>query len=140
MRDKIMLHTKAALLQGLGDADPKNRWTVQNFWSDVRRLPEGTLEAMYSPQTESRYLSYATNLLLEMTSKSPDYQQEIFEKPLSECKFQVRLCSDYTCTVNCFVCIYKICRFFSTGLRRSRILEGAPRHHDANVRVTVSSW
>ena len=103
MRDKIMLHTKAALLQGLGDADPKNRWTVQNFWSDVRRLPEGTLdrmvamlEAMYSPQTESRYLSYATNLLLEMTSKSPDYQQEIFEKPLSECKFQVRLCSVYS--------------------------------------------
>ena len=101
MRDKIMLHTKSALLQGLGDADPKNRWTVQNFWSDVRRLPEGTLdrmvamlEAMYSPQTESRYLSYATNLLLEMTSKSPDYQQEIFEKPLSECKFQVRLWSN----------------------------------------------
>ena len=73
------------------------RLTIQNFWSDETRLPTGTLdrmvamlEAMYSPATESKYLSYATNLLLEMTSKSPDYNKEIFEKPLSECKFQVR--------------------------------------------------
>ena len=72
------------------------RLTVQNFWSDETRLPSGTLErlvamleAMYSPNTEGAYLSYATNLLLEMTSKSPDYNKVIFEKPLSECKFQV---------------------------------------------------
>ena len=52
------------------------------------------LEAMYSPQTESRYLSYATNLLLEMTSKSPDFNREMFEHPLSQCKFEVcvRVC------------------------------------------------
>ena len=47
------------------------------------------LEAMYSPSTESKYLSYATNLLLEMTSKSPDFNREVFEHPLSECKFEV---------------------------------------------------
>ena len=117
LRDKIMLHTKAALLQGLADSDPKNRWTVQNFWSDVSRLPEATLErmvamleAMYSPQTESRYLSYATNLLLEMTTKSPDYQREIFEKPLSECKFQVT--SRLMCVTEAFSrCIERlVCR------------------------------
>jgi DNA-dependent protein kinase catalytic subunit len=34
-------------------------------------------EAMYSPSTEQYFLSYATNLVLEMTSKSPDYQREI---------------------------------------------------------------
>ena len=69
---------------------------VQNFWSSETRLPEGTLdrlvamlEAMYSPVTEQQYLSYATNLILEMTSKSPDYQREIFEHPLSDCKFSV---------------------------------------------------
>ncbi len=72
------------------------RLQIQNFWSHESRLPEATLdrmvamlEAMYSPDTESHYLSYATNLLLEMTSKSPDYNREIFEHPLSECKFEV---------------------------------------------------
>jgi len=74
------------------------RLQVQNFWSSESRLPSGTLdrlvtmlEAMYSPVTEQQFLSYATNLLLEMTSKSPDYQREIFEHPLSECKFSVSL-------------------------------------------------
>ena len=72
------------------------RLTIQNFWSDETRLPPGTLdrmvamlEAMYSPGTEAQYLSYATSLLLEMTSKSPDYNKDVFERPLSECKFQV---------------------------------------------------
>lgn len=74
-----------------------SRLTVQNFWSHETRLPGETLnrmvamlEAMYSPSTESQYLSYATNLLLEMTSKSPDFNREIYERPLSECKFEVR--------------------------------------------------
>lgn len=43
---------------------------------------------MYSPQTEAEYLSYSTNLLLEKTSKSPDYNKLIFENPLSECTFR----------------------------------------------------
>jgi len=69
---------------------------VQNFWSAETRLPGHTVdrlvamfEAMYSPSTEQYFLSYATNLVLEMTSKSPDYQREIFELPLEDCKFQV---------------------------------------------------
>lgn len=73
------------------------RLLVQNFWSSETRLPGHTvdrlvamLEAMYSPNTEQFFLSYATNLVLEMTSKSPDYQREIFELPLEDCKFQVK--------------------------------------------------
>lgn len=69
---------------------------MQNFWSSESRLPDGTvdrmisiLEAMYTPGSECNYLSYATNLLLEMTSKSPDYDRQIFEHPLSECTFRV---------------------------------------------------
>ncbi|XP_048248370.1 DNA-dependent protein kinase catalytic subunit-like [Haliotis rufescens] len=92
---QIMQQTKETLLLGLGDEDLHCRLLVQNFWSSETRLPTGTLdrmvamlEAMYSPSTEQQYLSYATNLLLEMTSKSPDYQREIFEHALSECKFQ----------------------------------------------------
>lgn len=46
------------------------------------------LEKMYSPQTEAEYLSYATNLLLEKTSKSPDYNRLVYESPLSECTFR----------------------------------------------------
>lgn len=53
------------------------------------------LEKMYSPQTERDYLSYATNLLLERTSKSPDYNRLIYESPLSECTFR-----DYNLTAD----------------------------------------
>ncbi|KAK2178224.1 hypothetical protein NP493_553g02014 [Ridgeia piscesae] len=91
----IMTSVKDTLLQGLSDDDVNNRLTMLNFWSDETRLPSSTferltsmLEAMYSPSTENQYLSYASNLLLEMTSKSPDFNQDIFDFPLSECKFQ----------------------------------------------------
>ncbi|CAL1543153.1 unnamed protein product [Lymnaea stagnalis] len=92
---QVMILTKEALLKGLCDEDLPCRLTCQNFWSSDTRLPEGTLErtismleAMYSPNTEPHYLAYATNLLLQATSKSPDYQREIFEHALSECTFQ----------------------------------------------------
>lgn len=73
------------------------RLYVRNFWSHEKRLPPGTLErllmvlsSLYSARIEERFLSLATDLLLEMTSKSPDYTRNMFEFPLSECKFQVR--------------------------------------------------
>lgn len=69
---------------------------MRNFWSHEKRLPPATLERMlmvlaslYSARIEERFLSLATDLLLEMTSQSPDYTRNIFEFPLSECKFQV---------------------------------------------------
>lgn len=72
------------------------RLMIENFWSDECRLPGNTvdrlvaiLEAMYSPSSEHHFLAYATSLLLEMTSRSPDYRRHIFEHPLSECKFKV---------------------------------------------------
>ncbi|XP_076075287.1 DNA-dependent protein kinase catalytic subunit-like [Mytilus galloprovincialis] len=92
---EILRQTKDGLLRGLGDEDLQCRLLVQNFWSSETRLPGHTVdrlvamfEAMYSPSTEQYFLSYATNLVLEMTSKSPDYQREIFELPLEDCKFQ----------------------------------------------------
>lgn len=73
-----------------------------NFWSDETRLPIPTIDraiallsTLYSPLTESNFLSYSTYLLLEMTSKSPDYNKEIFKHPLSDCKFEV-IFADYT--------------------------------------------
>jgi len=68
---------------------------AQNFWIEKANMPSSTidrmvliLEKMYSPQTEKEYLSYSTNLLLEKTSKSPDYNRFIYENPLSECVFR----------------------------------------------------
>ncbi|ELU11183.1 hypothetical protein CAPTEDRAFT_224273 [Capitella teleta] len=94
-RDEIITLTKDVLLRGLSDDDLTNRLTVQNFWSHETRLPGETverlvamLEAMYTPSTELHYLSYATNLLLEMTTKSSDFNRVLFDTPLSECKFQ----------------------------------------------------
>ncbi|CAH2285137.1 DNA-dependent kinase catalytic subunit [Pelobates cultripes] len=93
---------KDALLQGLVDENAALQLIVRNFWSAETRLPINTTErilailnSLYSTKIEKHFLSLATNLLLEMTSKSPDYTRQIFEHPLSECKFQ-----DYTIDSN----------------------------------------
>ncbi|KAI8501204.1 hypothetical protein Bbelb_212990, partial [Branchiostoma belcheri] len=92
---RVLGTAKDCLLQGLSDEESYLRLLVQNFWSHETRLPTGTLErlvamleCMHSPRTEPQYLSYCTNLLLEMTSRSPDFSREIFQHPLSECRFQ----------------------------------------------------
>ncbi|TRY56699.1 hypothetical protein DNTS_012969 [Danionella cerebrum] len=78
------------------------RLYVRNFWSHERRLPPETMERMlvilkslYTSRIEEQFLSLATDLILEMTSHSPDYSRNMFEFPLSECKFQ-----DYTIDSN----------------------------------------
>ena len=43
---------------------------------------------MYSPKTEPYYLQYVCTLMLEMCNRSPDWQRELFEHPLSECRWQ----------------------------------------------------
>lgn len=75
------------------------RLYVCNFWSQEKRLSTATLERMlmvlrslYSCKIERCFLSLATNLLLEMTSQSPDFKRNMFEYPLSECTFQVSFC------------------------------------------------
>lgn len=47
------------------------------------------LQSLYSSKIEKGFLSLATNLLLELTSQSPDFKRSMFEYPLSECTFQV---------------------------------------------------
>ncbi|XP_053105021.1 DNA-dependent protein kinase catalytic subunit isoform X2 [Hemicordylus capensis] len=91
----VFKQAKEFLLQGLIDENSGLQLIVRNFWSDETRLPANTLDRMltllsslYSSKIETQYLSLATNFLLEMTSKSPDYSRKMFEYPLSECKFQ----------------------------------------------------
>ncbi|XP_056317923.1 DNA-dependent protein kinase catalytic subunit [Danio aesculapii] len=99
---EVLSAARETLLQGLTDENHGLQLYVRNFWSHESRLPPETLERMlvvlkslYSSRIEEQFLSLATDLLLEMTSQSPDYTRNMFEFPLSECKFQ-----DYTIDSN----------------------------------------
>ncbi|GFQ67398.1 DNA-dependent protein kinase catalytic subunit [Trichonephila clavata] len=92
---EITRYAQETLLIGLADPDPSIRLIIDNFWSNEKRLPTGTKERllalmknMFSPMTEESFLQYATFLLLERTSHSPDFKRKIFEHPLSKCNFQ----------------------------------------------------
>uniref|UniRef100_A0A9J8AJD6 DNA-dependent protein kinase catalytic subunit n=1 Tax=Cyprinus carpio carpio TaxID=630221 RepID=A0A9J8AJD6_CYPCA len=92
---EVLSAARETLLQGLTDENYGLQLYVRNFWSHESRLPPETLErllvvlkSLYSSRIEEHFLSLATDLLLEMTSRSPDYTLNIFEFPLSECKFQ----------------------------------------------------
>lgn len=92
---EVLNVAKETLLQGLAEENHGLQLYVRNFWSQEKRLPTATFERMltvlcslYSTQIERCFLSLATNLLLEMTSQSPDFQRNMFEYPLSECTFQ----------------------------------------------------
>ncbi|XP_048062032.1 LOW QUALITY PROTEIN: DNA-dependent protein kinase catalytic subunit-like [Megalobrama amblycephala] len=99
---EVLRAARESLLQGLTDENHGLQLYVRNFWSHESRLPADTLERMlvvlkslYSSRIEEQFLSLATDLLLEMTSHSPDFTRNMFEFPLSECKFQ-----DYTIDSN----------------------------------------
>uniref|UniRef100_A0A3Q4AQN1 DNA-dependent protein kinase catalytic subunit n=1 Tax=Mola mola TaxID=94237 RepID=A0A3Q4AQN1_MOLML len=92
---EVLNVAKETLLQGLSEENQGLQLYVRNFWSQEKRLPTATLErmltvlhSMYSSRIEKCFLSLATNLLLEMTSQSPDFKRNMFEYPLSECTFQ----------------------------------------------------
>lgn len=66
------------------------------FWNHESRLSSKTVErlshllaVLYSVNTEQQFLSCASNLLLELTSRSPDFDRPMFEYPLAECRFEV---------------------------------------------------
>ena len=71
---------------------------MYEFWNQESNLSSNTLDrltqllvTLYSKKTETQFLYHATNLLLELTSRSPDYNRTLFDTPLSECKFDVRM-------------------------------------------------
>ncbi|GAA6219422.1 DNA-dependent protein kinase catalytic subunit [Lates japonicus] len=92
---EVLNAAKETLLQGLSEENQGLQLHVRYFWSEEKRLPTATLDRMltvlrslYSCQIERCFLSLVTNLLLEMTSRSPDFKRDMFEYPLSECTFQ----------------------------------------------------
>ena len=71
------------------------------FWNHETRLSSKTMDrlshllgVLYSVNTETQFLSCATNLLLELTSRSPDFDRPMFDFPLAECRFEVRLVAE----------------------------------------------
>lgn len=92
---EILDMCKNNLLKFLTDTEPQIRLTAFNFWTDKAYLSNNTIDRivsilnkMYSPETEYEYLSYSTDLLLEKTSKSPDFNRLIYEQPLTSCTFR----------------------------------------------------
>ena len=72
------------------------RLKMYGFWNEESRLASDTLgrltqllAVLYSTSTEHQFLFHSTNLMLELTSRSPDYNRTMFDSPLSECKFEV---------------------------------------------------
>ena len=73
------------------------RLKMLEFWNQESNLVSDTLgrltqllATLYSMNTEQHFLYHATNLLLELTSRSPDFNRSMFDTPLSECKFEVK--------------------------------------------------
>ncbi len=88
-------HIREQLLQLLSSKNEYIRVNSRNFWCDSKRLSTlshhrliALVDQLYSIKTESEYLNYCTNFLLERTTHSPDYNHFIFENPLDKCAFQ----------------------------------------------------
>lgn len=86
---EILRLSKEVLLTGINDKNTELSLKIMNFWRDESRLPNSTIErlveilrALYSTKTEKDYLSYSTNLLLQLTSLSPDYTRPLFDSGL----------------------------------------------------------
>ena len=93
------------------------RLKMYSFWNDESRLSADTLSrltqllaVLYSTATERQFLYHSTNLLLELTSRSPDFNRSVFDDPLSECKFEVCQHSFDSATVDTVVlcCWFKV--------------------------------
>ena len=88
-------HVREQLLQLLSSKNEYIRVNCRNFWCDPNRLSIAShhrlmalVDQLYSIKTESEYLNYCTNFLLERTTHNPDYNHLIFENPLDKCTFQ----------------------------------------------------
>ncbi|XP_047004978.1 DNA-dependent protein kinase catalytic subunit-like [Schistocerca americana] len=86
---------RKALLSGLADSDPDIKEFVLRYWRSDSQLPVSASERLiyilnhlYSTETEVQFLGYALQVLLEACTTSPDYNRNIYLKPLEECHFE----------------------------------------------------
>lgn len=81
----------AVLLTGLNDTDPVIQRRMFSFWSDDERLSPRIqdrllrlLDQLYDPQTESEYLHYSTQLMLEPVIQHADSKTPLFAQHVSD--------------------------------------------------------
>jgi len=66
-----------------------------NFASDAKFTTKAyprlcnIFENMFSESTAENFLANASCMMLELTSKSADFNKDLFEKPLKDCVFTV---------------------------------------------------
>uniref|UniRef100_A0A915IWL9 DNA-dependent protein kinase catalytic subunit CC5 domain-containing protein n=1 Tax=Romanomermis culicivorax TaxID=13658 RepID=A0A915IWL9_ROMCU len=69
--------------------------TAFHFWSHESRLSQSTLgratkilsQIYCSDDVEEQFLCHANYLLLELSSKNPDFERPLFDKPLKDCQY-----------------------------------------------------
>eukprot|EP01105_Mastigella_eilhardi_P003802 TRINITY_DN1496_c0_g1_i7.p1 TRINITY_DN1496_c0_g1~~TRINITY_DN1496_c0_g1_i7.p1 ORF type:complete len:3703 (-),score=882.72 TRINITY_DN1496_c0_g1_i7:1157-12265(-) len=84
--------TRASLLRGIADTSPEIREKIFAFWdahTPAEIVPRLTaiFSDLYTREIEDHWLSFCTNMLLNTTKLTHDYERTLFDKPLSECQF-----------------------------------------------------
>jgi DNA-dependent protein kinase catalytic subunit len=92
---QILSKVKNQLLLGLSDDFEDIKYKIYEFWNQESNLSSNTIlrlsqlfSILYSNDTEQQFLHNSTNFLLELTSRSPDFNISLFDNPLSACKFE----------------------------------------------------
>lgn len=83
------------LIRLLDDNDNNLKTSILAFFCDQCRFTDCTVQRLYNvvqklyvPEVpDSNFLANANFILMELTSKSPDFKKPLFEKPLKDCVF-----------------------------------------------------
>lgn len=80
---------KGSLIHGLNDSSKMIRDKLAGFWNDQNRLDldplvrlQQLMNIMYVSDEESIWLTNAAYLLLQVSTRSSDFDRKIFEEPL----------------------------------------------------------
>ena len=87
--EQMRQEVKSALIRGLSDKSKVVRDKLTAFWSDPARLSldptvriQQLMGDLYVKEEEHIWLNNAVYLLLQISSKSSDYDRKIFDQPL----------------------------------------------------------
>jgi len=88
---------RQALLQGLNDSSDYIRKLMLEFWDHESRLSaesvprlEQLFKWLYSPALGGKWLQHAVHLMLQLTHRSPDFEntKALFAESLAKCEFK----------------------------------------------------
>lgn len=98
---------KSSIIRGLSDPSKEIRDRIIEWWNNPARLDceptrrvEQILSEIYDPEEEHIWLNNAIFLLLQVSEKTADFNQKIFDFPLSDCKFDPLSISHFSSNIN----------------------------------------